>query len=473
MAQEGAVTGAPSSGEDQTRVASSSTPQPVEVRPLAAFPALSTFTRAKTYPALVAPVQRIAELRKKLSTLLLRLPRVKTIYPAESSPTERILLLVANNDDDEKQGKALDSPVVLEFLRAGEIRATEYTLQLSYDDLTVDDILQSLLAPVLEEIPSAFEAVGHLAHVNLRDAALPYKYWIGKVLLDKNQPRIRTVVNKLGSIANEFRTFGMEVIAGNEQEGWSEVTVKEEGCAFCLDFRQVYWNSRLAGEHRRLVSLLHKEARKSTSSAPLVVADLMAGVGPFAVPLTVPHKDANVKVYANDLNPSSYKYLQINRKKNKCGPALECFNQDGRAFLRALVHERGIAIDHAILNLPATAPEFLDAFTGYPFGMVLPRLHVHCFAPKEAASSNYQCAVDRCARALGLPEGGLDRSANAVHVHVVRDVSPQKNMLCVSFVLPAAVVQSNTTKQPADTRLSATNDDGPAAKRVKSGEDAV
>jgi tRNA (guanine37-N1)-methyltransferase len=200
----------------------------------------------------------------------------------------------------------------------------------------------------------------------------------------------------------------------------------------------------------------------------------MAGVGPFAVPLTVP-KDSNLNVYANDLNPSSYKYLQINRQKNKCGLALECYNQDGRAFLRMLVHERRIPIHHAILNLPATAPEFLDAFSGYPADMVLPRLHVHCFAPKEAASTNYQCAVDRCARALGLSDdGGLDRTADAVQVHVVRDVSPQKNMLCVSFRLPAAVVQSNATKPKADARLSSASDDGlPTAKRVKSGGDAV
>ena len=36
---------------------------------------------------------------------------------------------------------------------------------------------------------------------------------LGRVILDKNS-NIRTVVNKMGSIETEFRTFPMEVIAG-------------------------------------------------------------------------------------------------------------------------------------------------------------------------------------------------------------------------------------------------------------------
>ena len=33
------------------------------------------------------------------------------------------------------------------------------------------------------------------------------------MLLDKNAPQIRTVVNKTGTIENVFRTFPMEVVA--------------------------------------------------------------------------------------------------------------------------------------------------------------------------------------------------------------------------------------------------------------------
>ncbi len=48
------------------------------------------------------------------------------------------------------------------------------------------------------EVPTSFESVGHIAHLNLRDELLPYKHVIGQVLLDKNSS-IRTVVNKVSS----------------------------------------------------------------------------------------------------------------------------------------------------------------------------------------------------------------------------------------------------------------------------------
>lgn len=428
--------------------------QVVRVRPLSEFPAMATFVTRQTYPALVAPVKKVASLRKKLAKVLLRLPRTKNVYPSTESEAERILVL-AHND-------ALSDPLVQEFLNGDhECRATEYTIELGYDDLTCEDILKRILP--IDEVPGAFEAVGHLAHLNLRDECLPYKFWIGKVILDKNQPRTKTVVNKVGSIDNEFRTFGMEVIAGDDGEGWSQVTVKEEGCTFALDFRQVYWNSRLAGEHRRLVALMHKEAKHGAKR--LVIADVMAGVGPFAVPLSA-HKDRNVAVHANDLNPSSFQYLKINSAKNKCSN-LHCYNEDGRAFVHRLSRE-GIKVDHAIMNLPAIAPEFLDAFRG--FAPSRPRIHVHCFAPKESQGTDYQCAVDRCSQALNV---ALNRETYRVQVRVVRDVSPKKNMLCVSFRLPQAACDLPPISLPKrDNKEEDEPGKEPSTKRQKSQENS-
>ena len=115
-----------------------------------------------------------------------------------------------------------------------------YELQLGYEHLSVEEVLKKIL-PAGVEIPSSFEQVGHIAHLNLRDEVLSFKHTIGQVILDKT-PTIKTVVNKIGNIENEFRTFPMELLAGDES---FEVVIKESNARFAFDFRKVYWNSRL------------------------------------------------------------------------------------------------------------------------------------------------------------------------------------------------------------------------------------
>lgn len=57
-------------------------------------------------------------------------------------------------------------------------------------------LAQQKLLPEGSDVPSSFETVGHIAHLNIRDELIPYKHLIGQVILDKNL-NIRTVVNKV------------------------------------------------------------------------------------------------------------------------------------------------------------------------------------------------------------------------------------------------------------------------------------
>jgi tRNA (guanine37-N1)-methyltransferase len=64
------------------------------------------------------------------------------------------------------------------------------------------------------------------------------------------------VLNKVGTIENEFRVPTFEVLAGDP----STVTeVKQHTARFQLDYAQVYWNSRLEYEHMRLVEQFKRE----------------------------------------------------------------------------------------------------------------------------------------------------------------------------------------------------------------------
>ncbi|XP_020874669.1 tRNA (guanine(37)-N1)-methyltransferase 2 isoform X2 [Arabidopsis lyrata subsp. lyrata] len=165
----------------------------------------------------------------------------------------RLLLL-----DEKYSGEQVeDLPEAIKVLFA-EAKITDVSLSfelvkcrvtLFYDYWPMIEILEAVL-PKGIVVPSAFEMVGHIAHLNLRDEHLPYKRLIAKVVLDKNQPKIQTVVNKIDPIHNDFRTMQLEVLAGNH----SLVTlVVENGLRFHVDLARVYWNSKLGTERQRLL----------------------------------------------------------------------------------------------------------------------------------------------------------------------------------------------------------------------------
>jgi tRNA (guanine37-N1)-methyltransferase len=136
-------------------------------------------------------------------------------------------------------------------------------------------------------------------------AFLPSEYYMRRTALItqhlQKTPKLRTIVNKLDTIHSTYRYFDMEVLAGEQN---FITTLNEADCTFTFDFSRVYWNSRLQGEHERLVALLPPKS---------VVADVMAGVGPFAIPAA----KKGCYVLGNDLNPESVKWMRENRVQNR------------------------------------------------------------------------------------------------------------------------------------------------------------
>lgn len=518
---------------------------PSSTYPPSAYPSLECFESSSLiYPALLIPARRTNEIQTTLKDLIFKEAKRKRVYALEEGvdyaveevadgydpKKERKLVLTrlgpadtcSGEDDDvetAQHDKVLQDPIIKTMLLSSaqeedgsestspngkpEIRPSYIRLSASpYSLLSVDQVLRRIMPchndesgeasndnnnSLVEEIPSSFEVAGHIAHVNLREESLPYKYLIGKAILEKNKPKIRVVVNKIGNIENEFRTFPMEILAGEgldldlveemcavqeashpnkiqikvgpEHQSLMQVELKEHGCRFQLDFAKVYWNSRLAGEHeylvKQIVNSAHKELQE-TKARHCIVADVMGGVGPFAVPLTSANASHYHKTpilcHANDLNPDSYHYLQANAKLNRCfTDRLVKYNMDGRAFIHKM-NEEGVNASHFIMNLPAAAPEFLDAFRGWNFESAsskkIPTIHVHCFGEKARGpqeTSRVQTQVlQRCEKALGCP-GSLSesegRQKNNAQVRIVRDVGPRKNMFCVSFLLPVEVQQ--------------------------------
>uniref|UniRef100_A0A7S0G4G3 tRNA (guanine(37)-N1)-methyltransferase n=1 Tax=Rhodosorus marinus TaxID=101924 RepID=A0A7S0G4G3_9RHOD len=222
----------------------------------------------------------------------------------------------------------------------------EHEIEVGYDYWNWSVVLKKSL-PDEFLCPSSYEQVGHIIHLNLRDDQLPHRYLIGNVLMEKIKGT-RTVVNKVEPTGGAFRLFQMERLAGEDD---FLAQVKENGCVYEMDFSKLYWNSRLEGEHRRIVEMLTEKD---------ILADAFAGVGPFVIPAA---KLKNVKSYGNDLNPASVDYMKRNVLRNKVTKLVETSCSDARSFLLDLI-DRSIPFTHVVMNFPSGASEFLDLFRG-------------------------------------------------------------------------------------------------------------
>ncbi|GET87384.1 hypothetical protein, conserved [Leishmania tarentolae] len=433
-----------------------------------------------------------------------------------------------------------------------EVTLTPRAVELNYQAYTMPELL-SMVLPLHEDADlvalSGFEQVGHIAHVNLSAAHLPHADVIGQVILDCNET-VSVVVNKVDAISSVFREFKMQIIglrcradgvdsnsvadAGLDDSGEAEgsltaaerqvialealsptsspaearlnrlltATVCQHGCRFRVPYNRVYWNSRLSFEHTRLVDQMRPGD---------VLLDVMAGVGPFAVPAA----KKGIQVFANDLNMVAAQYMRVNAELNRLPDnSLRVFNMDGRDFLNSVVFDSitGAATSslpvhlctgrrHVTMNLPAIAVEFLDVFqplasTDAPANAqrtnastktavnerwnhlpahvdpdVIDRrtlFHVYCFS---AADDLIADAVRQVEVNLGYalaPE-------NIEETLMVRDVAPTKRMMCVSFTLPAAFWANLLASQPsqggapggADTETASTLVDEGVAQAAK------
>lgn len=423
----------------------------------------------------IADPRAIQKVKSKLmaSHDLLATTTIKPVVEDESRPGQKAVLL-------QPHVKAEDPATWREswkgLLEEGTASIKPYELTLKYEHWTMSDILDAILPQVStnaqEDHPSGFAQVGHVAHLNLKDAYLPYKHLIGQVLLDKNN-NVRTVINKLNDVGHNsvFRTFPYEILAGDDD---LEVCVSHLGCQFKFNYAKVYWNIRNSHEHERLLSSFHEGE---------VVCDVMAGVGPFAIPAA----KKGVWVWANDLNPACYESLQLAVTDNKVTPFVKAFNEDGATFIRQaakrlLAEQRSFqkrpkattsrtmtkaerekataeaqrntvtitephTIDHFVMNLPETAIDFLhsfrglyaghqDIFTGAD-GRALPMVHVYTFQQrKDTIEEERAELLQRLSERLGHP---LSVDKHEVELHQARLVAPKKWYYCASFRLPEEV----------------------------------
>jgi len=163
------------------------------------FPPASVFEVSTNFPALILPVRRTHELRKKLKSIMLSRPRLSVVVELSDSDLDHSN---TNHEDDRtlvlsQKNRNMYRKIVLDPQKAGlnsiqnedgcfddakttamhhdlksllekepqSFRLGSHTIVLNYQDWSAEEILTRLLLPEgIKEVPSAFEAVGHLAH---------------------------------------------------------------------------------------------------------------------------------------------------------------------------------------------------------------------------------------------------------------------------------------------------------------------
>lgn len=381
----------------------------------------SLFNATWRFLALSIPSKRTQEIRSKLSPLLLNKPRVNCVHRDEKDASRRVLLL---SDELGNEVSKIPQEHMDWIKQQKDLYFTDHSINVNYDYYSTEEVLTRLL-PSGVEIPSAYEQVGHLIHLNLRDELLPYKFIIGQVLLDK-VGGCKTVINKVGKIDTVFRTFDMELLAGEDN---TLVTVSEENCSFEFDYKRVYWNSKLHAEHTRLT-------QSFTPSD--VVLDLFCGVGPFAIPAG----KMGCCVHANDLNPDSITWLKKNIHKNKVTKQVTAYNMDARDCY-SLIRSLGIPVTQIIMNLPVSAEMFCDMFceqvnksvSDSVVVAVNPIVHCYMFSNSDDPESDCIQRIESVMKTKLLGN---------VKTKLIRDVAPKKMMVLVSFELTQEMIYGNS-----------------------------
>lgn len=209
---------------------------------------------------------------------------------------------------------------------------------------TLQQVLDNKLPPhLLASLPQAFDIVGDIIIIEIPPELTAHQLLIGEALL-KIHRNIKTVLAKAGDVSGVYRIREYSHIAG---ENKTRTIHREFGCQYYVDVAKAYFSPRLSHEHVRVALQVQTGE---------IVADLFAGVGPFAV--LIGKRQPEAKVYAVDLNPDAVELLKLNVKINRLEKRVSVICADAREVAQTKL--KGSS-DRVIMNLPETAIDFVDA----------------------------------------------------------------------------------------------------------------
>jgi tRNA (guanine37-N1)-methyltransferase len=269
----------------------------------------------------------------------------------------------------------------IEIVENAEVLATEFGLKTLYPRSLLDTVAGQIPSDLHEYIPHSLDVIGRVALVKIPPELEEWKQVVGQAILTVNR-HLDTVLAKVGNVEGERRLRRYELLAGKAN---TDTVHKEYGCVYRLDPQTVYFSPRLSEERRRIAT---------QPCVREVIVDMFASIGAFA--LQIARENPRVTIYAVDINPAAYQFLQHNIAANHVAHAVYPRLGDIRHVAKAYVG----AADRVIMDLPEAADNFVDVacLLLKPTGGVI---HFYGFAAEPSAIETAQQRLQTCVHHAG------------------------------------------------------------------------
>ncbi len=304
----------------------------------------------------------------------------------------------------------LPNPDELPELRTGDAMIQEAIFnKLTPKPKSLKEAMNSILnEELIKLVPRSFDIIGNVAILELDERLRPFAKDIASALKLIHK-HVDTVLLKAGPSIGEYRTRPYEVLAGS---GNTLTEHREHGCRYRLDVRKVFFTPRLSGERLRVASQVKPNE---------CVADMFAGVGPFSI--TIARIQPSCKVYAFEINPMAYKFLEENIKLNKVEGKITAIFGDVRQNYGILEKKA----DRLIMNLPFSAEKYIDVATkiAKPSGAIV---HFYCAAEDRNAVESAKINISSILLSLGY-------DAKFLWAKELKEVAPRKAVVALDIAI--------------------------------------
>jgi tRNA (guanine37-N1)-methyltransferase len=249
-----------------------------------------------------------------------------------------------------------------------------------------------------------YELLGSIAIIEISNDLKKKEKRIARALMDAN-PRIETVLAKVGGVYGVYRKRRLRYIAGTKNY---TAVHRENGCTFRFDVRRVFFSSKLAYERSRIISMVRDNEH---------VVVVGSGVGPFAIEIAKSRK--NAKVVGIEPNRYAHGYMLENIKANRT-PNVEADLGDVR---KVYLKRRSFA-DRIIIPMPTSSLRFLNPIVAMAKKRAV--IHIYVFGKTGSVLADSWRVIEAHAKMN-------DYRAKRLGHRIVRPYSAKDAELCIDF----------------------------------------